>query len=116
MLYGRQSPDDLNKAFEITTRARQAYPDDPEITKTLGILNYRRGLYPQAAEQLKAAETNLKDDPELLYYLGDTHYQLKQHKECQEAMEGALKLKLSAQLADEAKRLRTECAEKSSAR
>ena len=116
VLYGQHAPDDLNKAFEISTRARQTYPDDREITRTLGILNYRRGFYPQAAEQLKAAATNRKDDADLFYYLGETYYQLKQHKECQEAMEGALNLKLSSQLTDQAKRVHADCAEKSSAR
>ena len=113
VLYGHHVPDDLNKAFEISTRARQAYPDDSEITRTLGILNYRRGFYSQAAEQLKAAATNRKDDAELLYYLGETYSQLKQHKECHETMEGALNLKLLSQLTDQAKRVHADCVEKS---
>ena len=63
------SPDDP-KTYELATKARKTYPDDPEIAKTLGILNYRRGTYPQAAELLKEAAAKRKDDPELLYYLG----------------------------------------------
>ena len=52
LLYGQLSTDSP-KAYELVTKARQAYPDDPEIAKTLGILNYRRGYYPQSVELLK---------------------------------------------------------------
>jgi tetratricopeptide (TPR) repeat protein len=116
ILYGQNTPPDLNKALEIATRARRAYPSDLEITRTLGILNYRRGFYPQAAEQLKSAAATRKDDPELLYYLGETFYQLKQSKDCREAMESALSLNLASHLVDMAKRVRADCAENSSNR
>ena len=46
LLYG-QLPTDSPRAYELVTKARQAYPEDPEIAKTLGILNYRREHYPQ---------------------------------------------------------------------
>ena len=81
LLYGQLSTDSA-KAYELVTKARQAYPDDPEIAKTLGILNYRRGYYPQSVELLKQAAAKRKDDPELLYYLGEVHRQLKQCAEC----------------------------------
>ena len=70
LLYGQLSTDSA-KAYELVTKARQAYPDDPDIAKTLGILNYRRGYYPQSVELLKEAAAKRKDDPELLYYLGE---------------------------------------------
>ena len=116
VLYGSNAPPDLTKAFEISTRARQAFPDDPEIAKTLGILAYRRRFFPQAAEQLKSAAAKRDDDPELLYYLGETYNQLNQPTECQQAMEKALNLNLSAKLADDANRVRAACAEKSPVR
>src|SRR5262249_56294193 len=77
-LYGQLSTDSP-KAYELVTKARQAYPDDPDIAKTLGILNYRRGYHPQALELLKDAAAKRKDDPELAYYLGEGYHQLKQH-------------------------------------
>ena len=80
LLYGQRSTDDP-KAYELVMKARQAYPDDPEIAKALGILNYRRGYYPQSADLLKEAAARRKDDPELLYR------QLKQWKECEGALQ-----------------------------
>jgi hypothetical protein len=55
LLYGQLSIDSA-KASELVTKAHQAYPDDPEIAKTLGILNYRRGYCPQAGELLKTGK------------------------------------------------------------
>jgi uncharacterized protein HemY len=110
LLYGQLSTDSA-KAYELVTKARQAYPDDPDIAKTLGILNYRRGYYPQAVELLKQATAKRKDDPELLYYLGEVHHQLKQWDECKGMLERALTLNLSPGLADDAKRALADCSE-----
>jgi tetratricopeptide (TPR) repeat protein len=109
-LYGQRSSDDP-KAYELVTKARQAYPDDPEIAKTLGILHYRRGYYPQSIELLKEAAAKRKDDPELAYYLGEIYHQLKQYTECKGALERALTLNLSPGLADDARRALAECSE-----
>jgi tetratricopeptide (TPR) repeat protein len=110
LLYGQLSTDSA-KAYKLVTKARQAYPDDPDIAKTLGILNYRRELYPQAVELLKQAVAKRKDDPELLYYLGEVHHQLKQSDECKGVLERALTLNLSPGLADDARRALADCSE-----
>jgi tetratricopeptide (TPR) repeat protein len=100
---------DIAKAYDLATKAREAYPTDPEIAKTLGILSYRRELYPRSVELLTEAAASRKGDPEVLYYLGEARYQLKQWSECKAALEGALSLKLSSQLADEAQRTLGAC-------
>jgi tetratricopeptide (TPR) repeat protein len=110
LLYGQLSTDSA-KAYELVTKARQAYPDDPDIAKTLGILNYRRGNYPQAIELLKQATAKRKDDPELAYYLGEVYHQLKQYTECTETLQRALTLNLSPGLADDARRGLADCSE-----
>ena len=112
LLYARRASDDP-KAYELTTKARQAYPDDPEIAQALGILNYRRGLYPQAADLLKTAAAKRQDDPELLYYLGAAYHQLKQFNECKDALQRSLDLHLSPTLATEAQRKLADCSETS---
>src|SRR5215472_3723965 len=110
LLYGQLSTDS-QKAYELVTKAYQAFPDDAVIAKTLGILNYRRGLYPQSAELLKEAAAKRKDDPELLYYLGQIHHQLKQWDECKGLLGRALTLNLSPVLADDARRALADCSE-----
>jgi uncharacterized protein HemY len=51
--------------------------------------------------------------PELLYYLGEVHRQLKQYTECKSELERALTLNLSPGLANDAKGALAECAESS---
>jgi tetratricopeptide (TPR) repeat protein len=108
--YGQRSTADTN-AYELAMKARQAYPDDPEIAKALGIINYRRGAYPQAMELLKEAAAKRKDDPQILYYLGALYRELKQYPECKGALERALSLNLSSELGDDAKRALEDCSE-----
>jgi Tfp pilus assembly protein PilF len=62
LLYGQLSTDSA-KAYELVTKAHQAFPDDAVIAKTLGIWTYRRALYPQSLELLKEAAAKRKDDP-----------------------------------------------------
>ena len=108
LLYSQRSPDDP-KTFELVTTAHNTYPDDPEIAKTLGILNYRRGDYQQSAALLKEASEKRKDDPELLYYLGQAYRQLKQRDDCKGTLTRALNFNLSPALADDAKRALADC-------
>jgi tetratricopeptide (TPR) repeat protein len=110
LLY-RQLSTDSTKAYELVTKARQAYPDDPDIAKTLGILNYRRAYYPQSLELLREAAAKRKDDPQVVYYLGEVYHQLKQYTECKDTLERALTLNLSPGLADDARRALADCSE-----
>ena len=74
------------------------FTNDPDIAKALGILNYRRGYYPQSAELLREAAKKRTEDPELLYYLGEAYHQLKERNECKDALQRALTLNLSSNL------------------
>jgi len=62
-------------------------------------------------ELLKEAAAERKDDPEVLYYLGEVHHQLKQYTECKSELERALTLNLSPGLANDAKGALAECSE-----
>lgn len=110
ILYSQRSTD-TSKAFDLATKARQAYPDDPEVSKALGILNYRRELYPRSAELLKEATAKLKDDAEVHYFLGEAHRQLKQWNECASILGRAIALGLPAQLGENARRGVADCKE-----
>jgi uncharacterized protein HemY len=110
MAYYRHSPDD-RKAFDLATKAREAFPDDPEIAEALGILNYRRSSYRQSADLLKQASAKRNDDAEILYYLGQTYRQLEQLDDCKAALDRALNLNLSSKLAEEAKHALADCSD-----
>jgi tetratricopeptide (TPR) repeat protein len=112
LLFGQRSAND-QKAYDLLTNAHQAYPDEPELTKTLGILSYRRGRYSQSGDLLRNASTKLPDDADLLYYLGMSHYQLKQYSETKIALQRALSLNLSGKFAAEASRALADCCQES---
>jgi tetratricopeptide (TPR) repeat protein len=110
LLYGQRLTNDP-QAYELAQKARQSYPDDADIAKALGILTYQRELYSRSVELLKEAAAKRKDDPELLYYLGSAHQQLKQWSDCKETLERALSLNLSSGVADKAKQALADCSE-----
>src|SRR5262249_324973 len=116
LLSGQRSADDPKapdnpKLFDTVSKARLAYADDAELAKILGILNYRRGLFPQSAELLQQAAAKRHDHPQLLFYLGDAPRQLRQWKECKEVLERAVGMNLPSQLAGDAQRALAECSE-----
>jgi Flp pilus assembly protein TadD len=104
-------PADESKAFEIATKARQAYPDDPDLAKTLGILNFRRGLYPQSVELLSQAAGSRRDDAEIQLYLGKSYQQLKKWDECKSFLERALALNLPPGSSEDAQAQLANCTE-----
>lgn len=108
LLYGERSADD-SKAYELVLKARQEFPDDVDIAKTLGILSYRHGYYPRSLELLKEAVAKRRDDPELFYYFGEANRSLRLWGECKGALERALALKLSPKLVGSAKQALIEC-------
>jgi predicted Zn-dependent protease len=108
LLYAAR-PTDEPKAFDLLTKARLAYPDDDELAKLLGILNYKRKAFARAAELLQLSSARRRDDSELFYYLGMAHYQLKQFDQTKEALARSLTLGLGAALADDAKRALADC-------
>jgi tetratricopeptide (TPR) repeat protein len=112
--YAQQRPSDLAKAFDLAAKARDAYPGDPEVAKALGILSYRRELYPRATELLKEAAAKRKDDAEVLYYIGAVQRALKQWSECRRTLEQAWALKLPARLAGDARQALADCSDTTS--
>jgi hypothetical protein len=72
----------------------------------LGILTYRRGDSKRAIQLLSESEAHRADDAELQYYLGMATLRSKEpdsEKRAKQALQKALTLNLSSQLAEEAK-------------
>jgi len=100
-----------SKAFDMTAKARQAYPDDAELAKTFGLLNFKRGLYPQSAELLNQAAGSRRDDADIQFYLGKSYQQLKRWDECKSALERALALNLPVASREDAQAQLANCTE-----
>ncbi len=104
LIYAERLKDD-RKAYEHAVKARESFPTDPLLTKTLGVLVQRRGDYRYAVQLLQEAGRALPKDGEVYYSLGVAQLQLKQTKEGTEALTKALELGPQAAYAADAKRL-----------
>ena len=102
---------DDSKAFDIAAKARQAYPEDAEIAKTFGILNFKRGLFPQSAELLNQAAGSRRNDADIQLYLGKSYQQLKRWDDCRSALERAIAIGLPAATRTDAQTQLTTCTE-----
>ena len=99
---------DYQLAYEPALKAREAFPDDPEVAKALGLAVYKRGDFKRAAQLLKESAGKRTTDAELFYYLGMAHYQLKATNESKSALRQALALNASAKFVDDAKKVLAE--------
>jgi tetratricopeptide (TPR) repeat protein len=99
---------DYQQAYEPALKAREAFPDDPEVARTLGVVVYRRGDFKRAAQLLKESAGKRKADGDLYYYLGMAHYQLKEKNESKEALRQAVALNASAKFVEEANKVLAE--------
>lgn len=107
ILYAQDSTND-QKAYQIASQAREAFPNDPEVAKALGIIMYRQGDYARAAGLLKESAGKLDGDAPVMYYLGMAQYRLKENAASKKSLQHALDLNLSGDLAGEARRTLAE--------
>jgi tetratricopeptide (TPR) repeat protein len=110
LVYSARAADD-SKAFDMAAKARQAYPDDAELAKAFGILNFKRGLFPQSVELLNQAAGSRRDDADIQFYLGKSYQQLKRWDECKSTLERALALNLPAASRGDAQTQLATCTE-----
>ncbi|RXK52876.1 tetratricopeptide repeat protein [Oleiharenicola lentus] len=98
---------DDKQAEELAQKARRAYPDDPELSRALGSISYRRGDYQAAVNTLRQSWRQ-REDPQTAFLLGVALFGLKNTSESRTFLERALQLKLPAQETTEAERILRE--------
>lgn len=103
-----EDPVSNQRAYGLATKAREAFPADPDVAKALGIIVYQRGDYARSAKLLAESAGTRNSDAQLMYYLGMSQYRLKKHGESKQALQRALDLNLSSNLAAEARRILAE--------
>ncbi len=107
VLLTHENSDDA-KAYALAVKAREAFPDDADVARSLGILSYRKGEYRRAVELLKEAQQKRAEDGESCFYLGMAYYKLNQPDVAKTALKEALDHKLDQKLSDEATKLLAE--------
>jgi Flp pilus assembly protein TadD len=96
------------RALELAFKARLAFPDDPKLTRAVGLVAYRAGDFGRASEALRESTRQDPKDAEATFYLGAAQFGLKQRPLARESLRRAVTLDLPADLAVEAKRMLAE--------
>ena len=70
-LYSENGGDkDKDKALQLAQTAKEAAPDDPRVSDTLGWILYKRGVYSRALALFEESAAKISDDPTIQYHLG----------------------------------------------
>ena len=60
---------DLGEALRLALVAKERFPDDPNISDTLGYIHYKRDAFDLATTQFRQALTDLPHVPTIRYHL-----------------------------------------------
>jgi len=102
ILYARDGNNDT-QAYDDAMKAAAAFPDDADLAKVVGLVEYRRKNYAKSLQSLTQSARKKQDDAELLWYQGMDYYALKQPADAKKALQRAVELKLPANLDTQAK-------------
>jgi Flp pilus assembly protein TadD len=100
-----KDPSKTERAYGLAIKARESIPNDPELSKALGIIVFQQGDYTRAVNLLQESAAGRSDDAELFYYLGVSQYQLKNRTASKASLQRALNLNLSGKQLEDAKRI-----------
>lgn len=107
LIYARD-PKRLDDAYRYALKARQAYPDDGDLTLAIGLILCQQGNYQEAANYLTLSQPSRPNDADLFYHLGLAQFQLKLSNESRISLKRALELNLAGQSAVDAQRMLKE--------
>lgn len=98
-----QNLEDPDKAYSLAIKARETFPDDPDLAKALGMIVFEQGNYARAVTLLDSISDSKNADAELFYCLGISEYHLKNYAASRTSLERALGLNLGGQQASDAR-------------
>jgi tetratricopeptide (TPR) repeat protein len=94
----------LDKAYELASKARQLVGQDVSVGDTLGWVLYKRGDYQQALPILQESAQKATDKPEIQFHLGMTAYMMGQTDLARAALKKAVSATKDFPGKDESKR------------
>ncbi len=101
-LYSEDSSQ-IEEAYALATSARKAFPNDPELARLLGKVNYQRKDYKSAIQLLEESDRGRSLDSKGLYYLGMAHVAAGHQAQGLEILQRALAAGLPDSISAEAK-------------
>ena len=81
---------ELDKAYELATKARQLQPEDASVADTLGWIFYKKRDYPRALSLLQESAGKLPDNAEVQFHLGMANYMMGKVDLAKEALQRAM--------------------------
>jgi tetratricopeptide (TPR) repeat protein len=107
ILYAQNLADPA-KAYPIAMKAREAFPDDPQVARSLAMILFEQGDYNRAADLFTTISNTPNADARVFYCLGICEYHLKNYMETKTSLEHALTLDLSGPEAADARQTLSE--------
>ena len=99
------TPGQESRAVELGSKARETIQGDPDLLLALAKLSYRKKDFRGGLILLQEATARRPQDPEIAYYFGATHLELKDNAKARTSLEKALAGGLREPAAAEARRL-----------
>jgi tetratricopeptide (TPR) repeat protein len=97
-----------DKAYPIAVKAREAFPDDPQVARALALILFQQGDYVRAADLFHTISDSNAADAELFYCLGISEFRLKNYADSRKSLQHALGLNLSGPQATDARQTLAE--------
>lgn len=97
-----------DKAYPVALKARESFPDDPQVAKALALILFQQGDYVRAADLFSTISNSTTADAELFYCLGISEFRLKNYAGSRKSLQHALTLNLSGQQATDARQTLAE--------
>jgi tetratricopeptide (TPR) repeat protein len=98
-----EAGDNLDVALQLAQTAQRGLPESPEVTDTLGVIYYKKGLFALAIPPLKASVAKNPANPFYQFHLGLAYAKSGDTTNARQALERALALKSDFKGADEAR-------------
>src|SRR5262249_13234608 len=96
---------DKEQALQLGQTAKQAGPETPHVSDTLGWILYKRGVYQRALGLIRESAAKLPDNATIQYHLGMTYYRLGDKEAARQALGKALALNTRFSGVEEAQRV-----------
>lgn len=100
----KNNPEGLSKAYDLAMKARKTLANDPELTRTLAEISFKRNDFPYAAQLFEESARTQPLGADDLYYLGMAQFASHQETKARETLARALGAGLRDPLAEEARK------------
>ncbi len=95
---------DKEKALQLAQTAKEAAPEDPNISDTLGWILYKRGVYQRAVALLRDSAAKLPQNPTVQYHFAMASQKVGDVQGARQALERAVSSQASFPEKEEARK------------